>query len=137
MNEDQIEQLKLWINEKPGYITYKEAVEFLKDYLDSSKSEAEIQLAKLQRDDEIVMVKTSRTKHKETRIFPKPLPDLTESHIRSTWDGSSGVEQSADIIVESVHDKTGHPKEAIAAYLEHLSQEGKCDITGGVFRWIE
>lgn len=133
MNEDQIDEFKLWANAQPDYISYKQARSFMADYLGVNDAKAEIALAKLQQEEEIKIVKNYKDSGK--RIFIRPLEDVTEETIRSVWDGSPNAEHSAETIARSVHDQTGYDVEQIHEFLKKLDEEGKAHYSGEHFRW--
>lgn len=134
-NSETVENFRLWAENQPGSLTYSEAKRFLADLLDTSNAEAELELARMQEADELKIVGLHKSSGK--RVFLRPLETLSIDHIRSVWDGTSHSTQSTDTICSQVHDRTGHDKEDVRAYLDQLHRDDYAEVNDERFRWKE
>lgn len=127
------DRLRTWLGIQPGFTTYDEVVEFLKDLYGTTRAEAELKLAEYVNSDEVKLIQTKRTKRPQKRVFLRPLETLTEEHIRAIWDGSPHSEMELEAIVKGVHDRTGHDVERVKQFISDLDS---AKIVGGdTFQW--
>lgn len=134
-NPEAVQAFRLWAQNQPNTITYTESKNFLSNLLNTNSAQAELELAKMQEADEIKIVGLHKSQGK--RIFLEPLPDLQVDHIRSVWDGTPHSTQTTDTICSQVHDRTGHDKEKVRAYLNQLHRQDFAEVTDDMFRWKE
>lgn len=135
MNDEQLEDFRLWFETQPDYISYSQCRSFLSTYLGLNSSETEIEMAKLASKGEISIIKTYKTRNKGKRVFLQPLVSLSEEHIRQVWDASPHVGQNVNDLIKAVHDRTGHELNFIETFVRSLHDEGKAQIEGDQFRW--
>lgn len=132
MDQEQITDFKMWFRAQPGYTSYTRVKNFLSDFLGTSNSKAEVQMAKLQTEGEIKIIEKKSSKSGGRRVFLAPLPELTEQDIRNVYNTSSNVEKDATRIALKVHDQTGHSVQDIKMFMENLDN---AYIAGGSFSW--
>ena len=135
MNDEEIDDFKLWLDAQPGHTSYTQCRTFISNLLGINKAKAEIQMAQLQKDDVIKIIKTHKTSSRGRRVFLLPLESLDEEALRQVWDGSSRVNFNIDNLAKSVHDRTGHDIEDIHEFIEELADDGKAEVFGDNFSW--
>lgn len=131
ITDNLIQSYRTWHKAQPNKVSYTRARNYLSSLMGITNGEAELALAKLQEEkDEIKIINIQGKKGR--RIFLKPLPELTEEHIRKCWDG--GLLKSTNIsnVVDSVHNNTGHSKEEIRNFIETIDG---ATIDGTRFKW--
>lgn len=132
MNDEELEEFRMWADAQPGFLNYERCRDFLANYYDINTSKAEIKLAQLSKNGHIKLIQTKKTRNPEVRVFMKPLNPLREEDIKSAWDGSSDVSIPIDSIVKGVHDRTGHSLEDIIQFIKDLDS---AKISGDSFWW--
>lgn len=138
MNDEVKDDFQIWMEGQPdNYVTYSEARSFLSSLLGSNKAKAEVEMMKLQKEGLLKVIKTYKTSTKGKRVFRCPLPNLSESHFRAVFDGSSRMDFSIDDMAKNVHDRTGHDTEDIIDYLYTMEDEGKVEVFHETFNWVD
>lgn len=131
MKDTKLEDFYTWFNAQPDYCSYTRVRNFLSGHLDCSKSQAEVEMAKLAERDRIKII-AKKTGNGGRRVFKAPLPPLSEADIRSVWNGSSHVSKDLNKIAANVHDRTGHSMSDIRDYCRNLHS---ANVTDDSFRW--
>lgn len=131
MNDDEWEDFKSWFEMQPSTVKYTECRSFISSYLNVNKGKAEVEMANLDEDGKIKVIRTYKASGTPRRVFLKPLDPLTEADIRSVFDGQ-WTEVNLEDVAKSVHDQTGHDVQDIADFIVSLSS---AEVTGSTFRW--
>ena len=130
MDRDELEDFRMWFKAQPDYCSYTRVRSFLADYLGVNKAQAEVEMAKMQDDDEIKII-SKMSGNSGRRVFLKPLPDLTEDDIRSVWSSEMATKDINKIAI-AVHDKTGHEASDIKDFMRELDTS---TVNGKSFKW--
>lgn len=132
MNGSQKEDFRTWFEAQPDYCSYTRVRKFLGGLLDCNNSKAEVEMARLQKDDEIKII-AKKSGSSGRRVFLKPLDPVTEADIRSVW-SSEMANKKINKIAVTVHDRTGHDVTDIKQFMRNLDN---ATVTGDQFKWHE
>lgn len=132
MKESEKEDFKTWFRAQPDYCSYTRVRKFLSGLLDCNNSEAEVEMARLQKEEEIRII-AKKAGSSGRRVFLEPLPPLTEADIRSVW-SSEMANKKINKIAVTVHDRTGHDVTRIKKFMRNLDN---ATVTGDKFKWHE